>query len=99
MNCMTLTLQQVLREEFREVKDPLHSLSSRVDTIELIQVSTDQKMATLGAKLIAQSQHLQQDDLENRNRRNNLKLPGIPEATTVIEFCFTVTAMINKILG
>lgn len=40
MDHMTLTLQ-VLREEFREVKYSLHSLTSRVDTMESSQISTD----------------------------------------------------------
>lgn len=104
MDRMTLTLQQVLREEFREVKDSLHSLSSRADTMEQTPISTDQKIATLEATLTIQSQHLhalrlQQDDLENRSRRNNLKLWGIPEATTVRELCPTVATILNKILG
>lgn len=104
MDRMTATLQQVLREEFKEVKESLHSLTFRVDTIEQNQTAAEQKIATLEAKLAAQSQYLhnvrlQQDNLENRSRRNNLKIRGIPETTSAKELRPTVTVILNKILG
>lgn len=55
MDRMTVTLQQVLRDEFKEIKESLHSLTTRVDSIEQTQTATEQKIEILEAKLTAQS--------------------------------------------
>lgn len=88
----------------------LHDLRQQVDTVEERLVvlesstTTDARITTLEMEHQAFCCHLVEvqlrlDDGENRSRRNNLRLRGIPKATMVPDLRATVVAILNQVLG
>lgn len=92
-----------VRGEIGELRQELQDVESRVSRQETAHTSLETRVLALENRqttLIAfqEALMLAQDDLENRNRRNNIKLRGIPESTSSADLRSTVTGIFNTIL-
>lgn len=67
----------------------VQSHEDRISHMEMAQSQLFDKFAQF---------HLKMEDVENCNRRNNLKLSGLPRATGDHDLLSVVTAIFNKIL-
>lgn len=56
-----------------------------------------EKMKILHQRMVAIQ--LQAEEAENRSRRNNIHIQGIPETVAASELRITVMNMLNKLLG
>ncbi|XP_018415491.1 PREDICTED: TATA box-binding protein-associated factor RNA polymerase I subunit B [Nanorana parkeri] len=93
-----------LKKELHDLTHRITEVDDRVTSVETATTALSARMEALeeDARLTNScllSMHLRLDDSENRNRRNNLRLRGIPEATTGIHLRDTVAAILNTLLG
>lgn len=82
----------------------LHSISDRVTSGEVLTVSLETRVQTLehaNASHIIEYQEMQPhlEEMEDRSRRNNLRLRGLPKATGPEDLAETVTAIFYSLLG
>lgn len=104
IEALILRVEESHRREIQEVRTEIHSLADRVDNGEA-SISTiaarlgalEQSQAEQAESTIAIQLHM--EDLEDRSRRNNLRLRGIPEATGAENLPDTVTAIFRQILA
>ncbi|KAG8580053.1 hypothetical protein GDO81_007107 [Engystomops pustulosus] len=104
---ISLFASQILaecRQEFASLRSDVTSLTSRVDDLEQAQSSTAMSLESIQdmiqqhhAQLHALQQHM--DDIENRSRRNNLRIKGLPESVQPATLFSTITEILNGILG
>ncbi|KAM9319805.1 neutral amino acid uniporter 4-like [Gastrophryne carolinensis] len=88
------------KKDIAEVRGHLQALDTRVTSR---QSANEAAIADLVQRVEAQNVQilqlqLQHDDLENRHRRNNLRLRGIPEASTGEDVKQIITTIFNKLL-
>ncbi|XP_018426331.1 PREDICTED: von Willebrand factor A domain-containing protein 5A-like [Nanorana parkeri] len=105
---LTLTPGQpdwrVLSGEMGELRQQVASSDNRVSALSVTVSTHNACIDALEATQAAHRSHLQQlqlrvEDGENRSRRNNIRLRGIPEATQGPHLHATVTAILNSVLG
>ncbi|CAH2284097.1 Hypothetical predicted protein [Pelobates cultripes] len=82
---MVSMLRAAIREEFLEVRRDLTALEQRVSELEnenlqAIQHSQAADHATARQGSVLLELHRQVEDLDNRGRRNNSRVRGLPEA-------------------
>lgn len=96
-------MEAAFHEEIAGIKQEVTEVSARVSSLEInstalchdvtsLQVTSDE-MADQIAQL-----HLLLDDLENCNRRRNIRICGLPDATRQNDLKMTVTAIFNDCL-
>lgn len=97
-------LKVAVREELSEVTAKLEVMDKRMGICESSQSSADARIELLERKFKTQHQkllqlQLQAEEFENRSRRNNVRIKGIPETIKPPELRKTVTDVFNKYLG
>lgn len=104
-----------IRSDIKNIQEQVDAVSARVSAIETHNDNTDSRLAevieaqsALRQELAEQrAQHQVQisllhnhlDDLENRHRRNNLRIRGLPEAVGRADLKSTVVNIFNSVLG
>lgn len=102
-SCMAARIETTLRHEIAGVKRDVSATNERVTTLasDVTSLTTDvsglQAAHDTLADRVAQLQLLV-DDLENRNRRRNIRIRDLPEATGQADLKATVTAIFNACL-
>lgn len=96
-------LEGCLERELNKIRSEITSISERLQSLEadLRKIrenisAQDVKIKTVHHKMTSLS--LQLLDLENRNRRDNIRVRGIPESVSVADIESTVTSIFNTIL-
>ncbi|XP_056391872.1 uncharacterized protein LOC130284929 [Hyla sarda] len=91
------------KEEFVQLRQDVSALTARVVGVEETQASSSSAVQALQAvvkqhsdQLFTLQQHL--DDVENRNRRNNIRLRGLPEAVGPEELYPALLSIFNDLL-
>lgn len=103
LDSVALRMEAALRGEITGIKQTVAEVSTRVANVELDTTTLRQDVTTIQdaqeafIDQIAQL-HLLIDDLENRNRRRNIRIRGLPEATQQADLKMTVTAIFNACL-
>lgn len=88
---------QALTANLSQVSDKVQRLDGEVATVSTHQTAQD--------RVIAQNtQHIHMlfaiaEDHENRNRRNNLRIRGVPESVTTANILPTLKKLFNDLLG
>lgn len=91
-----------LRKEIGEVWEKVEVIDQKMQRCEEMQ-EADTRIAMLEEEVKTQYQRmvaiqLQAEEAENRSRRNNIRIKGIPETVPASELRETVMTMLNKIL-
>lgn len=81
---MFLKLETAHKADMQEIKAGLHSPTNRLDQVEVIVPSVKSAIAELQAAVVTQLAAIQTlftylEDLEDRGRRNNIRIRGLPE--------------------
>lgn len=92
------------KREMKEIKQDMQSLSSRLTTGEFSLVTLEQRVASLESThkdqaCSAVDLQLRMEEMEDRSRRNNLRLRGLPEATGPSDLLATVTDIFRRVAG
>lgn len=101
---MAASIVSALSRELHDLRQQVDTVEERVTVLESSSSTTDTRIASLEAGQQAIRRQLVEvqlrlDDGENRSRRNNLRLRGIPEATMGPDLRTTVIALLNQVLG
>lgn len=101
---LILRIEEAHSRDIQEVRADLHTLTDRVDSGETIISSLTHRIEALERSQESQDAtavdlQLHLEDLEDRSRRNNLRLRGIPEATGAEDLPATVTAIFQEVMG
>lgn len=101
---LILRIEEAHSRDIQEVRADLHALTDRVDSGEATISSLTHRIEALECSQESQDAtavdlQLHLEDLEDRSRRNNLRLRGIPEATGVEDLSATVTAIFQEVMG
>lgn len=91
-------MEEAHAQDIQEIKAELHALSDRVDSGEGSISSLTQRVSASERSQESQAAtavdlQLHLEDLEDRSRRNNLRLRGLPEATGAEDLEATVVAI------
>lgn len=85
MEAFVLRLEAGYKEEIRSQKSDIHTVQTRTDTLEASWVTLQETSLRHDQQLKTHEQlqalFLLYDNMENPNRRINIRLRGIPEAT------------------
>lgn len=97
-------VEAVHRKELKAVKADVQAFSTRLPSGEAKLSTLDHRMTAIEALQNSHnealvSQQLHAEDLEDRSRRNNLQLRGLPEATGVEVLTDTAIAIFRSIAG
>lgn len=92
------------KADMQEIKAGLQSLTNRLDEVETIvppikTAITELQTAVAAQKTTIQALNTHLEDLEDRGRRNNIRILGLPEATADCDLRATIVGVFNKILG
>lgn len=104
MHTLASELKTAWRQDLQTVQTEVDVLQTRVQKLEEIQTTMQQELdAAKSSSATGESLHCslisQLDDLENRNRRNNIRLRGIPESVQTQDLIPSLTKLFNTILG
>lgn len=96
-------IDEAHKRDIQEVREDLHTVTERVTSGETAVTALESRVQALErANDIhtreAQEMQLHLEEMEDRSRRNNLRLRGIPEATGPEDLQETVTAIFHRIL-
>lgn len=103
LDSVAVRMETALRWEIVGIKQEMAEVIARVSSLETDTSALRQGVSAVQATYeevtdqIAQL-HLLIDDLENRNRRRNIRIRGLPEATRQADLKLTVTAIFNDFL-
>lgn len=86
------------------LRTDLHQLSAKVTSLEEETCNTKLELLQIHDRLTSQASTLRDfqshlEDLDNRGRRNNIRVRGLPEATQDEDLHVTLQAIFNSILG
>lgn len=92
------------RKEIRAIKQEVHSLSDRLTAGEVSMSEIDRRVSVLDSQHRVQTEaaiglQLHMEEMEDRSRRNNLRLRGLPEATGPADLAGTVGDIFRKVGG
>lgn len=92
------------RKELHAVKQEVHSLSDRLTAGETSMLVIDRRVTALEAQHRSQAEmslglQLHMEEMEDRSRRNNLRLRGLPEATGPADLADTVADIFRRVAG
>ncbi|KAM9313358.1 RNA-binding protein FXR2 [Gastrophryne carolinensis] len=96
-------VESTFKKDISDLQQSVGGLDARVDSLERSRATTAQRLETLERdlaqqKAVAQMTVLHLDDLENRSRRNNIRIRGLPEATGPDQLRPTITGIFNELL-
>uniref|UniRef100_A0A8C5QHG5 Uncharacterized protein n=1 Tax=Leptobrachium leishanense TaxID=445787 RepID=A0A8C5QHG5_9ANUR len=101
----TTELGASLLSEIRALRTDLGGIQTRLQHVEVTQEQQSATLVTHSAAITTQRSALQMmarhlEDVENRNRRNNIRVRGLPEIeNTQEELKNTLIALFNDVLG
>lgn len=103
LDSYALRMEAVVKEELKPVHEALSGISSKIASLEEAQESTVKRVSLLEtSSKDTQSQvlnlALQVVDLEDRNRRNNIRVRGVPDSVKPSELETTVREIFNYYL-
>ncbi|PIO28748.1 hypothetical protein AB205_0221580 [Aquarana catesbeiana] len=101
---MAASIVNALSRELHDLRQQVDTVDERVTVLESSASTSDARIAAMEQEQRGFRRHLvdiqlKLDDGENRSRRNNLRLRGIPEATMGSDLRATVVAILNQVLG
>lgn len=104
-------LEESYKKDFESLSQEIIKVQAKVQTIENAASESEGRLSTLERKVAEQDARfatqqtqmvnalLSIDDLENRSRRNNIRIRGLPEATMQDQLAPTVAGILNQYLG
>lgn len=99
----TATIVNTLSKEIHDLKQRIDTVDSRVSEVETSASLLESRMSDIEKahtdykrRLILMQ--LSIDDGENRSRRNNIRVRGLPEATSGSDLRATIVAIFNRLL-
>ena len=97
-------VRETCRSEINMLRTDFHHLSTRVTSIADDVDDAKQEISHIHARLASQATtlrdfHRHLEDLDNRGRRNNIRVRGLPEATQDEDLPVTLQAIFNSVLG
>lgn len=100
---LLVSITGALREEMEEVRAKVVAVDDRVHNLEKLQGTSDTRLEMIEEKLQKQHQRLvmlqlQSEESENRSRRNNIRIKGVPEDIEGPALRDTVMAILNQVL-
>ncbi|XP_071978136.1 uncharacterized protein [Engystomops pustulosus] len=103
MDTLASDLKGAWRQDLQKVQSDVSSLQERVDELESFRTEISSTILELQAATSTQESQqrhpaAQLDDLDNRNRRNNIRRGGLPEATHTPDLIPTLTGIFNSLL-
>lgn len=92
-----------IKEELSEIRSDIREIASRTNAIEestnvLINHAEHTEKIILSQRREIYRMKLQIDDLENRSRRNNIRLKGLPETVLDKDIHAVLTQLFNELL-
>lgn len=98
-----LQIEEAHNKDIQEVREDLHIVENRVTSGETRISTLEERMQAMEQSqhahlLEAQEMKLHLEEMEDRSRRNNLRLWGIPEATGQEDLAATATAIFQGLL-
>lgn len=101
---MAASIVNALSRELHDLRQQVDTVEERVTVLKSSTSTSDARIASMEQEQRGFCRHLVEiqlklDDGENRSRRNNLRLRGIPEATMGSDLRATVVAILNQVLG
>lgn len=104
MQTLACDLKSAWQHDLQAVQSEVDTIHARVQKLEENQSSMQQLLTTVQRSTstresLHQSLISQLDDLENRNRRNNIRLKGVPESIHATALIPTLTKFFNTILN
>ncbi|KAM9316870.1 uncharacterized protein PAF06_007965 [Gastrophryne carolinensis] len=96
-------MEGAIKRELATLQGAVAEVTHRMDDVENSHRSLETRMATLEQQQMESRRHmsdllLAHDDVENRNRRNNLRLRGVPESVEPRDLATAVTTIFNELL-
>lgn len=103
MDAIAARIETSLWQDLTAMKQSVQDSEQTVTTLATDKDSILQRLKTFETLHKQQtttltSMRLQQDDLENRHRRNNIKIRNLPEVTGSAELPDTVIGIFNDLL-
>lgn len=103
IEAMILRLEETHRRDIQEVRGEVSSLADRVSSGETAVSSLEERVSALEQardlhRDTAISLQLHMEDVEDRSRRNNLRLRGIPETVSVEHLAEAVKNIFRTVL-
>lgn len=104
MQTLDCDLKSACRQDLQAVRTEVDTLHTREQKLQETQTSMQKLLSTVQSSSSAREslhQNLisQLDNLENRNRRNNIRLRGVPESVRAVDLIPTLTKLFNAILN
>lgn len=104
LELQAVRLEGLVKRELRAVQESLTNISSKMEQAEQEFKKLENRVQRLEGASSTQDSHLlklamQIIDLENRQRRNNLRLRGIPESIALTDLKPTVKRILNHYLN
>lgn len=104
MSSLATELKTAWRQDLKTVQSDVATLQIRMQTLEDSQTSLKSLISSIQtASATRDALHhsliTQLDDQENRSRRNNIRLRGIPESVHPQDLINSLTKLFNSILG
>lgn len=101
---LILRVEEAHTCDIQEIRAEIQGISDRVDSGESSLTILTQRVSALERTQASQTAtavdlQLHMEDLEDRSRRKNLRLRGLPEATGSEDLEATVVAIFQKVLG
>lgn len=96
-------LETSYKTELQELKVSVQNTQEKMDIIDTRLTDMEQKIVQAEAKLQEQDQGLKCaintiDDIENKNRRNNIRIRGLPETISLEDLIRTLRGIFNILL-
>lgn len=103
IEALILRIEEAHNKAIQEVREDLHTVENRVTSGENRISTLEERMQAMeqshqAHSLEAQEMQLHLEEMEDRSRRNNLRLRGIPEATGQEDLAATATAIFQSLL-
>lgn len=96
-------VEEAHKRDIQEIKTDIQTIDHRVTTGESLTSALESRILSLEQAQESRDRELQEvqlhlEEMEDRSRRNNLRLRGIPEATESEDLAVTVTAIFHRLL-
>lgn len=96
-------IEEAHSRDIQEIRTDLHTVTDRVASRETVTAALESRVQALECANDSHTRETQEmqlhlEKMEDRSRRNNLRLRGIPEATGPEDLQETVTAIFHRIM-
>ncbi|XP_071987838.1 uncharacterized protein [Engystomops pustulosus] len=97
-------VKEAFKSEISEVRRDIQCMTQKIDELETAQADSRRQISHTQHTLHSQSVALQDmarhlEDLDNRGRRNNIRVRGIPEVEGKEDISTTLQALFSTLLG